>query len=109
MDDTALWRTESTRENLEERLQADLSLVSEWCKVNHVVINTDKTVIMVNDLNNEITLDLENQEIHTVQKTRYLGVDLESRKGFREQIYVNVDSLIENLEKTTHLLKPIRS
>ena len=109
MDDTALWRTEPTRGHLEERLQADLSIISEWCKVNHVVINTDKTVIMVNDLNNEITLDLDNQEIHTVQKTRYLGVDLESRKGFREQIYVNVDSLIEKLEKTTHLLKPIRS
>ena len=64
---------------------------------------------MVNDLNNEVTLDVDKKTIHTVKTTRYLGVNLESRKGYREQLYVNVDSLIESLERTTNLLKVIRS
>ena len=85
MDDTALWRTDTTREMLEKRLQSDLNIIYHWCKNNHILINTDKTVIMVNDLNNEITLEIDQQTIHTVPYTRYLGVNIESKKAFEKK------------------------
>ena len=109
MDDTAMWKTERTRELLEERMQEDLDRIHQWCTENHIVINSEKTVVMVNDLDNEITLEINKKPIHTVKKTRYLGVDLVSRKGFKEQIYVDIDSLVESMDKTTQLLKAIRS
>ena len=49
------------------------------------MINTDKTEIMVNDLDNEITLDAEGKDIKTVSKAAYLGVHLKSHREIQSR------------------------
>ena len=109
MDDTALWQTAKSRESLEIAMQHDLTILHKWCVKNHVVINTDKTVVMVNDLDNEVTLELEGKLIKTVKPTKYLGVHLVSKKGDFEQIYINVDGLKSDMRNLTNLLKLLKN
>ena len=67
-----------------------------------------QAVVIVNDLLNEITLQHKVKEIETVPKTTYLGIDLFSRKGPKEQIYVGVNKLTGELRRLAQLLKPLR-
>ena len=73
MDDAVTWQTAKTRERLESKMQARLDTLSKWCQNKNIIINTDKTVVMVNDLLNEITLQHKGKEIETVPKTTYLN------------------------------------
>ena len=73
MDDAVTWQTAKTRELLESKMQARLDTLSKWCQNKNIIINTNKTVVMVNDLLNEITLQHKGKEIETVPKTTYLN------------------------------------
>ena len=109
MDDAALWETAKSRESLEKNMQNKLDTLNSWCKGSHIVINASKTVAMVNDLNNEITLDLGDEQIYSVDKTKYLGVDLESRAGYMEQLYVGAQNLTKKLQSTMQQLMPLKN
>ena len=108
MDDTTLWHTAHTRERLQNKMQTSLSILHSWCKKNHIAINPSKTVVMVNDLNNEITLELDGHEITTVHKTRYLGVELISKSGPNEQIYVGTQALENKIILTMTKLRRLQ-
>ena len=109
MDDAALWDTAKSRESLEKIMQKKLDLLNSWCKDSYIVINASKTVAMVNDRNNEITLDLGDEQIFSVDKTKYLGVDLESRQGYMEQLYVGSQNLCSKLQSTMQQLMPLKN
>ena len=69
MDDAVTWSVMKTREKLERAMQTKLDCLGKWCNTKNIIINTDKTVVMVNDMLNEITLQHQGKDINTVAKT----------------------------------------
>ena len=46
-DDTTMYLYDLTIDNLETKLRSDLINVENWCKMNHLVVNTSKTQSML--------------------------------------------------------------
>ena len=46
-DDTTLYDIQLNKQTLESNLQKSLTLLSTWCKVNGMLLNTDKTKVML--------------------------------------------------------------
>ena len=46
-DDTTVYDIQSNMQTLQQNLQKSLSLLNKWCKQNGMVINTDKTKVML--------------------------------------------------------------
>ena len=46
-DDTTVYDIQSNMQTLQQNLQKSLSLLNKWCRQNGMVINTDKTKVML--------------------------------------------------------------
>ena len=46
-DDTTVYDIQSSMETLQQNLQNSLILLNKWCRENGMVINTDKTKVML--------------------------------------------------------------
>lgn len=100
-DDTTLSASHSDFHNLVTTLNLELSNFSTWTKANRLSLNTDKTSSML--FSNRISLEnadsvvsLNNTNISFLHSSKFLGVTVDSRLRFNEQI----SSLCCKLSKT---------
>ena len=86
-DDTTLYGTASDKSSLEANLQKALDSVHTWCLENGMLINTDKTKLMLiasrqkrNSLiDGELKIIFNNIDLNTSTNEKILGVHVDQK------------------------------
>jgi len=89
-DDVALKSIAKDMKTLQEQLQQDMDRLQEWCKNNRMVINEDKTKIVIfksnrKIINEEITIEVNKKKIERAETFKYLGVLLDHNMNWEAQ------------------------
>ena len=97
-DDTSLCHQSNDLTQLEVALNSDLKQLTTWLEGNKLSLNVAKTHSMListkqkhNILKRQkevLELNIRNNKLDVVQKTKYLGVQIDSSLDWREQIKV---------------------
>ena len=97
-DDTSLCHQSSDLTQLEEALNRDLKQLTIWLQGNKLALNVAKAQSMListkqkhnilRSKNKALVLNIHNNKLIVVQKTKYLGVQIDSSLDWREQIKV---------------------
>ncbi len=84
-DDTSIYDIQSNKVDLQENLQHALTNLGKWCKSNGMLLNTDKTKVMLitsrqkrsSMLNKELELQYDNIDLHMIKGDRILGIHVD--------------------------------
>ena len=97
-DDTSLCHQSGDLTQLEEAINSDLKQLTTWLQGNKLSLNVAKTHSMListkqkhnilNSQNEVLELNIRNNKLDVVQKTKYLGVQIDSSLDWKEQIKV---------------------
>ena len=97
-DDTSLCHQSSDLTQLEVALNSDLKQLTTWLQGNQLSLNVAKTHSMListkqkhnilKSQNEVLELNIRNNKLDVVQKTKYLGVQIDNSLDWREQIKV---------------------
>ena len=105
-DDTLIM--ELLNEDQPSNLQHEMTLVSEWCTNNNLILNINKTkeVVFSNarDNPNPNPVRLNNIEIEQVQEYKYLGTIINQKLKF----HTNTDVLVRNSRKRLFIMRKLR-
>lgn len=94
-DDGAIMYKADTLEELQSKMQADLTTVNKWLKDNLLILNTDKTKFFIPCKssrmasmvkNHNIQLDIDGETIHQVDHYNYLGLYLDNLMSWDRHI-----------------------
>ena len=91
-DDTVIYTSGSSPDEMVHELQPALDLFSYWCRVNKLSINTSKTKLMVFGTRHKVKkaknvkLLLEGSPLQIVPTYKYLGFTLDSTLSFNYQV-----------------------
>ena len=104
-DDTTLYMVGETQEYIEQNLQMALQNLSEWCKLNGMLLNTDKTKAMLITtsqkrlhLNNDILhLTYNNDVLNSVENEKVLGVRIDNNLTWSIHINFIAKKISSNL------------
>ena len=102
-DGTTLYMVGETQEYIEQNLQMALQNLSEWCKLNGMLLNTDKTKAMLITtsqkrlhLNNDILhLTYNNDVLNSVENEKVLSVHIDNNLTWS----IHINSLISRTDK----------
>ena len=84
-DDTTIYDIQSNIQTLQQNLQNSLILLNKWCRENGMVINTDKTKVMLitsrqkryNLQNDNLLLNSSGVDLKLSSNEKILGVQIE--------------------------------
>ena len=104
-DDTTLYMVGETQEYIEQNLQMALQNLSEWCKLNGMLLNTDKTKAMLITtsqkrlhLKNDILhLTYNNDVLNSVENEKVLGVRIDNNLTWSIHINFIAKKISSNL------------
>ena len=88
-DDTTLYKTHRNLVYLKWCLEDDLNTLSDWFAANKLTLNLDKTVCMLfqkNNMNDEITLKVNDMTIRNQTETKFLGMWLDQSLNWHSHI-----------------------
>ena len=89
-DDTVFLYSGSDLNNLQNRVNNDLTNYSHWLLHNRLKLNADKTVYMIfqqkNTVSSNIQLNINNSTLSQVQTTKYLGLIINEKLNWSEHI-----------------------
>ena len=103
-DDTTLYITHYKRNYIEWCIQEDLKILQDWFKANKLTLNLTKTVCMTFGKKNKnlpVKITMGNEIIKTVEKTKFLGVWLDSNLTWQN----HYDHLLLKLAKGKYMLQ----
>ena len=107
-DDTSILCKHRDIHNLSRIINAELSCVSTWFRANKLSLNTGKTNFMIFHPTQRkvdtIHLHIDNNEINLVDKTKFLGIYLDSHLSWKNHI----DYLCFNISKVNGIFQKIR-
>ena len=97
-DDTSLCHQSGDLTQLEEAINSDIKQLTTWLQGNKLSLNVAKTHSMLvstkqkhnilKSQNEVLELNIRNNKLDVVQKTKYLGVQIDSSLDWKEQIKV---------------------
>ena len=104
-DDTTLYLVGETQDYIEQNLQMALQNLSEWCKLNGMPLNTDKTNAMLITtsqkrlhLHNDILhLTYNNDVLNSVEKEKVLGIHIDDNLTWSIHINFIAKKMSSNL------------
>ena len=91
-DDTTIYDIQSDMQKLQQNLQKSLSLLNKWCRENGMVINTDKTKVMLITSRqkryhlqiDDLKLNLNNSDLKLSSNEKILGIQIEDTLVWNE-------------------------
>ena len=111
-DDTVLYCSSKCSDVLQQKLNADLSRVCNWLKVNHLTINIKKSKFMLigsskrlATLSSSLTVSIGNVPLEEVQTYKYLGMMINNNLSSHEYI----DYIKSKFNKKLGLLRCIKN
>ena len=112
-DDTVLYFSGNSIQNVQEHIQDDLNRLFKWMCRNKLSLNTDKTVCMLlgsrNVLANQVPLHLSvnSNEIKQVHEVKYLGVTVDDKLSWNahtENVCKKVSKLVSFLGRLRYFV-----
>ena len=109
-DDTALISAATSYQEAHQSLQRAVTAAGDWLKTWHLLVNVDKTVIMVfHHLNRPppslLPIQLNDQPLKVVTKQRHLGVIFQHNLGWAEHL----EHSTRKANRVLHHLRRLRS
>ena len=110
-DDTTLHKSGKDLEDLQVKVQQDLTNVEQWCERNNMFINTEKTKCMLictkqrqMSLNNQPLLLINSEILKFSECEKLLGVKIDKNLSWKAQI----DNICKNISSRIYLLIKIK-
>ena len=109
-DDTSIMCKANDVHELQSQLNACLSKVAAWFKVNKLTLNIDKTKFMICGTKrtlekfHDVKLTFNGSVIERVDEFKYLGVKLDSSLSWS----AHIDYLCKNVSKRTGIIKRVK-
>lgn len=111
-DDTTLYETNSSKKEIEVQLQKALSDLAQWCKLNGMVINMDKTKAMLvttrqkrSRIDEELKISLNEMPLSLVSNDKVLGIQVDNNLTWSEHI----SKVSKKMSTNVWLLSKIKS
>lgn len=106
-DDTLISVSARSTQEAADKINDDLTNVSKWLKLNKLKLNIEKTKCMVINSRSEINVNIkvENSVIEVVDSYKYLGVILDNKFDFKE----NIKYVCKKMSKKVGLLGRLRN
>ena len=111
-DDTVLQTYGRTVEDIEEKLNVDMSCISTWCSRNKLCINSDKTTAMLITTRQkastltrrELVIQLRGDDIKVVSSMKILGVTFDESLDFN----IHISNVASSMARNSALFKRIK-
>ena len=113
-DDSTLTAQAKTTPELNETLNGQMALVSDWCGENHMVANETKTKgmlvttwqkrISMPESDRELSVHMNGLELENVSSEKLLGVIVNKNLSWEEHI----DSMVSKINRKLALLRRIK-
>ena len=111
-DDTTLFQIGESQVSIERSLQLALLNLSEWCKLNGMLLNTAKTKVMIITTvqkrlhlnNNYLHLTYNDDTLKTVETEKVLGVHIDNNLTWS----VHIDSIAKKISSNLWLLSKLK-
>jgi ribonuclease P/MRP protein subunit RPP40 len=111
-DDSTLYVTGESIEELESKINADLQHVQQWCQTNKMAINADKTKVMLVTTHQKqtklpssvINVHLNDTLLENVNAEKLLGVVIDKHLSWKDHINKTAKTISRNIA----LLRRIR-
>ena len=111
-DDTSIYCTGSSLENVCSTIEAEMALICDWLNNNKLSLNVSKTNYMImtpsyREVNDDLTIKVNGETIERVSETKFLGVILDRRLTFKSHIdYIanKIAKCVGLLSKAKHIL-----
>lgn len=111
-DDTTLYEINSSKQELELRLQNALTDLANWCKINGIVINTEKTKAMLvttrqkrSRINDNLKISLHDMHLSLVSNEKVLGVQIDDNLSWTQ----HVSKISKKISTNVWLLSKIKN
>lgn len=90
-DDTAVISTDKTWQLVEEKMNNQLALISDWLALNKLSLNIDKTVYITfgnycDSVPHEFTVKINGMNVNRVESCKYLGIYFDYRMRWENHI-----------------------
>ena len=92
-DDTVISYLDSSQQKINTTLRENLKILAEWCEMNKLTINVDKTKSMyfgsknnTKQIDFDMKISLNGKELQHVDHYKYLGVILDKNLNFKLHI-----------------------
>ena len=88
-DDSNLFQTGKNLEDIEVKINSELTEIAEWLKVNKLTLNINKTLCMLFSKKHnhaDISIKLEGKLINRVSETKFLGVIIDDKLNWKAHI-----------------------
>ena len=108
MDDICVFTAQDSAADLQQTLQQSLNKIQSWADANDILINPQKSGLLLNDRSLQVELSLSGSVLQPLESYKYLGIVLESRPGDREQLMYNFKSILSDLDRRISLLYRVR-
>lgn len=109
VDDTLVWATADTKEELLQKLTRLGNTMSRWCQVNKVKFNYDKTAFMLNEFDPDDRIIIQGTTFFSARILKYLGVifrsSVEQNAGTFE---IDLSSISNDIKRRCSILKALR-
>jgi len=102
VDDTLIWAEGKDDEEVIQKLQSQTNELITWCEKNQVIINPNKTQLIMNRYQphaRNSSIQINNQIIRASQTMRYLGVKFVSPPGLKFHILPDFGEIKEDIQK----------
>ncbi len=104
-DDSTFSITGETIEELEINLNADLTNVQQWCQINKMVINADKTKVMLRTkyqkeakLSSSVTnVNFNDTLLENVNAEKLLGVVIDTHLSWKDHIHKTAKTISKSI------------
>ena len=111
-DDTTISYENTSIERINSSLQISLNEISQWCKNNHMVLNSSKTKTMViattqkhSRYDLKLNLQIDDKNINQVKEHKLLGVTIDEQLKWNSHI----NSVSKKVSKTLYLMHRLRN
>ena len=86
-DDILIYLEGNNINEIETKLQLDINNIYEWTLKNKMILNPEKTKCMViSKSNTNLNLNLNQNKITNVNEMKYLGIIIDNKITFRNEI-----------------------
>ena len=88
-DDSNLFQNGKNLEDIEMKINSELTAIAEWLKVNKLALNINKTLCMLFSKKHnhvDISIKLEGKLINIVSETKFLGVIIDDKLNWKAHI-----------------------
>ena len=108
-DDTTLYTTISSNNNLEQEINNELNAINDWLKLNKLSLNITKTKAMCFHTPQKIVkipnLVIDNHKIDFVNDFNYLGIILDKNLNWKS----HVEALSKKISKTVGIMNRLKN